>query len=100
MATYVLLGTWTEQGAKDFANAPARARANAEAAAAMGGRIVATYWTMGKYDFVAIVEAPDDESMSVGALANLARGNVRSVTMRAFTEPEFEAIVARATAAG
>jgi uncharacterized protein with GYD domain len=42
MATFVILGNWTEQGVKNFAEAPARAKANASAAAAMGGRIVGT----------------------------------------------------------
>ena len=100
MATYVVLGNWTEQGVKDFAGAPARARANAEAAAAMGGRIVATYWTMGEYDFVTIVEAADDATVTAGLLVLGAAGNARTVTMRAFVESEMEAIVAAAASAG
>ena len=58
MATFVVLGNWTAEGVKAYADAPARAKANEAAAAAMGGRIVATYWTLGKYDFVSIIEAP------------------------------------------
>ena len=100
MATFVVLGNWTAEGAKAYADAPARARANAEAAAAMGGRIVATYWTLGKYDFVSIIEAPSDESVTVGMLINGARGFSRTVTMRAFTMDEMEGIVAQASAAG
>ena len=100
MATFVVLGNWTAEGAKAYADAPARARANAEAAAAMGGPIVATYWTLGKYDFVSIIEAPSDESVTVGMLINGARGFSRTVTMRAFTMDEMEGIVAQASAAG
>jgi uncharacterized protein with GYD domain len=99
MATFVVLGNWTAEGAKAYADAPARARANEEAAAAMGGRIVATYWTLGKYDFVTIVEAPSDESVTVGMLLNGARGFSRTLTMRAFTMDEMEGIVAQAKAA-
>ena len=74
MATFIVLGSWTAEGAKAYADAPARAKANAEAAAAMGGRIVATYWTLGKYDFVSIIEAPSDEAMTAGLLVAAARG--------------------------
>ena len=100
MATFIVLGNWTEQGAKDFAGSPARAKANEEAAAAMGGRIVATYWTLGQYDFVTIVEAPDDAAATAGMLVLGAAGNVRTVTMRAFVQAEMEAIVAAASGAG
>jgi uncharacterized protein with GYD domain len=100
MATFVVLGNWTAEGAKAYADAPARAKANAEAAAAMGGRIVANYWTLGKYDFVSVIEAPSDEVMTAGLLVAAARGTSRTVTMRAFTIDEFEGIVAQAKAAG
>lgn len=99
MATFVVLGNWTAEGVKAYADAPARARANEEAAAAMGGRIVATYWTLGTYDFVTIIEAPSDESVTVGMLLNGARGFSRTLTMRAFTMDEMEGIVAQAKAA-
>jgi uncharacterized protein with GYD domain len=100
MATFVILGNWTEQGAKNFAEAPARAEANRAAAAAMGGRVVGTYWTLGPYDFVSIVEAPDDESLTAGMLVLGAAGNARSVTMRAFDSAELEAIIAMTKTAG
>lgn len=100
MATFVVLGNWTAEGAKAYADAPARAKANVEAAAAMGGRIVGTYWTLGQYDFVSIIEAPSDESMTAAILLNGARGFGRTVTMRAFTMSEFEGIIGQAKAAG
>jgi uncharacterized protein with GYD domain len=99
MAAFVVLGNWTAEGAKAYADAPARAKANAEAAAAMGGRIIGTWWTMGKYDFVSIVEAPDDESMTVGALISGAAGFARTMTMRAYSEDEMAGLVATAKAA-
>jgi uncharacterized protein with GYD domain len=99
MATFVVLGNWTAEGVKAYADAPARARANEAAAAAMGGRIVATYWTLGKYDFVTVIEAPSDEAVAVGLLLSGARGFSSTVTMRAFTMDEMEGIVAQAQAA-
>jgi uncharacterized protein with GYD domain len=100
MATFVVLGNWTAEGAKAYADSPNRAKANAEAAAAMGGRVVATYWTLGQYDFVSIIEAPSDESLTVGMLLSGARGFSRTETLRAFTQAEFEGIVGQAKAAG
>lgn len=100
MATFVVLGNWTAEGVKAYADAPARAAAAAAAAEAMGGRIVGTYWTLGRYDFVSIIEAPSDESVTVGMLLNGARGFGRTETLRAFTTSEFEGIVAQAKAAG
>ena len=100
MATFIILGNWTEQGAKKYAEAPARAKANVAAVAAMGGRVVGTYWTLGAYDFVSIVEAPDDTTVTAGLLVLGAAGNARTVTMRAFDSSEMEKIVATAKAAG
>jgi uncharacterized protein with GYD domain len=100
MATFVVLGNWTAEGAKTYAESPARARANADAAASMGGRVVATYWTLGQYDFVSIVEAPSDESMTVGMLLAGARGYARTCTLRAFTIDEMDSIVAQASTTG
>jgi len=70
------------------------------AVAAMGGRVVGTYWTLGSYDFVSIVEAPDDATVTAGLLVLGAAGNARTVTMRAFDASEMEKIVATAKAAG
>jgi uncharacterized protein with GYD domain len=100
MATFVVLGNWTAEGVKAYADSTARAKANEAAAAAMGGRVVATYWTLGKYDFVSIIEAPSDESVTVGMLVSGARGFSRTVTMRAFTMDEMDGIIAQAKAAG
>ncbi len=99
MATFIVLGNWTEKGVQEFADAPARARAAQESAKAMGGEIVATYWCLGQYDFVTVVQAPTDESMVVGNLITAARGTVRTTTMRVFDIDEMEAIVKQASAA-
>jgi len=52
------------------------------------------YLTMGQYDIVGVIEAPDDETMAKVALALGALGNFRTETMRAFSEEEYRAIVA------
>ena len=58
-----------------------------------GGDMKGLYYTMGQYDTVAIVEAPDDETITRLALGVGARGNIRTETLRAFTDEEFFGIV-------
>jgi len=48
---------------------------------------------MGRYDAVAIVEAPSDEVVARIALGNASTGNIRSETLQAFTEDEYRKII-------
>ncbi len=50
----------------------------------MGIKIVEEYWTMGAYDAVVVVEAPDDETVSAFMLKVGSLGNVRRQTLRVF----------------
>jgi uncharacterized protein with GYD domain len=59
-------------------------------------RVKEIYWTIGPYDLVAIVEAPDPEALASGLLRLGALGNVRSTTMRALDRAEAEAVIAKA----
>jgi uncharacterized protein with GYD domain len=49
-------------------------------------KIVEEFWTMGTYDVVVVVEAPNDETMSAFMLKDGSLGNVKSHTMRAFRQ--------------
>ncbi|MGH2407394.1 MAG: GYD domain-containing protein [Candidatus Limnocylindrales bacterium] len=100
MAAFITLGNWTQEGIKSYADSPARAKAIEAAVAGMGGRVIGTWWTMGPYDFVSIIETDDAESLTVGMLISGARGFARTMTMRAFSEEEMANLVARASAAG
>ena len=93
MPTYVNLITWTEQGVRDFKDSPKRARAFTDAAKQMGCRVRSVYWTLGPYDIVSTVEAPDDETATALALRVASLGNVRTTTLRAFDQGEFTQIV-------
>ena len=53
------------------------------------------YWTLGQFDVVAIIDAPNDESATAFSLAIGAAGNVRTQTMRAFSKDEIGAIVSK-----
>jgi uncharacterized protein with GYD domain len=95
MATYIVLGSFTDQGVKNVQKSPERARAFQAQAAQAGVQIRGIYWTMGPYDFVVISEAPDEEALTAGLLKLAGHGNVRTQTMRAFDVEAMERIIAR-----
>ncbi len=94
-ATFVGLLNWTEQGVKSFRDSPKRADAVAELAKKYGATIKAQFWTLGEYDIVVIIEAPDPESFTAFALELGSLGNVRTVSLRAFDQSEIERIIAK-----
>lgn len=93
MAKFVVLMNWTEQGARSAKETVKRARAARHAFEALGVRMTDISWTLGQYDVVVTLEAPDDETAIRAGLAIAAEGNVRSTTLRAFTEKEMEQIL-------
>jgi uncharacterized protein with GYD domain len=84
MATFIMLCTFTHQGATGIKEAPARIRANAERAAAAGLTVRDVYFTLGGYDQVVIFDAPDDETAALSAMMLGQQGNLRTTTLRAF----------------
>lgn len=93
MAKYVLLGNWTDQGVRDVKNTVKRSRAARETFAAMGVNAREWFFTLGQYDVILTVEAPDDETLTRACLALAMQGNLRTTTLRGFGEKEMEAIV-------
>jgi uncharacterized protein with GYD domain len=93
MPTYVGLLRYTEQGIKAIKDGTKRRVAAEKAVKAMGGRIVHTYLTLGRYDLVSIIEAPDDETAAKIALMTGTQGFVSTETMRAFTEAEYDRLI-------
>ncbi|MGH8975120.1 MAG: GYD domain-containing protein [Acidimicrobiia bacterium] len=92
MANYVILINWTAQGiasGKDSLNRASKAAATLKK---LGGRMKTIMWTIGPYDAVSLIEAPDDETVTAFCLAVGAEGNVRTTTMRAFDRNEMGAI--------
>jgi uncharacterized protein with GYD domain len=92
MPTYISMLRYTQQGISSIKNAPARIDAAKEAYRKSGGELKAIYLTLGQYDLVAIAEMPNDEAVARMALALGSQGNIRSETMRAFSETEFRKI--------
>ena len=96
MPTYVTLLNWTDQGIQNYKDTAKRAEAFAAAAQKLGAKLLSLHWTVGSYDLVAVVEAPDDETVTAVLLQLGGVGNVRTTTLRAFGREEMVRIVAKA----
>lgn len=95
MATYISLCNFTDQGIRSIKDSTKRADAVQAAAAKFGAKMTQLYWTLGQYDLVAVIEAPDDASVAAFGLAIGSAGNVRIETLRAFNEDEMAGILRR-----
>jgi uncharacterized protein with GYD domain len=94
MNTYMILFNYTEQGIRTVREAGSRLDGLKRTLRELGGEVQAFYLTMGPYDTVALVTLPDDATMAKLALSLGSVGNVRTLTMRAFPEAEYRAILA------
>lgn len=95
MATYVNLMKLTEQGRRNYKDTVARAEDYWAAIKKAGGRVVQEVWTAGEYDIITLFEAPDDETAAALALQVSSLGNVRTMTVRAFTADEMRTIISK-----
>lgn len=93
MPTYVTLVKWSDEGAKTVKDTVQRARQVRADFQRRGITRFDVLWTQGRYDIVAIAEAPDDQTLTAALLALATRGTVRTETMRAFDESEMEQIL-------
>ncbi len=95
MATYIVLGTYAEQGIKNIKDTVKRTEAVKEMAKKAGVTLKETYWTLGQVDLVGVFEAPDDETMTAFSLSVAKLGNVRTQTLRAFSAAEMGKILGK-----
>jgi uncharacterized protein with GYD domain len=95
MATYIMLANFTDQGIRKVQDSPKRADAFKDMAKKCGATVKDVFWTLGEYDVVAVVEAPDDISMTALGLSSGALGNVRTQTLRAFTHADMKTIIGK-----
>jgi uncharacterized protein with GYD domain len=95
MPTYVSLLNFTDQGIRTVTETLDRAERTAEIAQRHGASLEQIYWTVGPYDIVAIIEAPDDESATSALLEMGSWGNIRTTTLRAFDRQEMSGIIER-----
>jgi uncharacterized protein with GYD domain len=89
MATYILLSTLTDEGAKTIKRNPGRIKEVNKELAEMGVTVGAQYVTLGPYDFVNIVEGPDNETMARVSAELASRGSVKILTMSAIPIDDF-----------
>jgi len=97
MATYIVLGQFTDQGIRNVKETGKRAEALKETAKRFGATVKEVYWTLGHYDVATIVEAPDDASATAFLLSVAALGNVRTQSLRAFSAGEMDQILGKMT---
>ncbi len=93
MSTYFILANWTEQGIKDIKASPKRLRAAKRLAKDCGVKFRSYHMTLGQYDGIAIVEAPNDEAVAKFVLTLGSAGNIRTTTLKGFTEQEYREII-------
>jgi uncharacterized protein with GYD domain len=95
MPTYIMLANFTDQGIRNVKDSPKRADVFKNAAKKAGATVKEVFWTLGQYDVVAIVEAPDDVSMTAVGLGIGKLGNVRTQTLRAFSAADMKNILGK-----
>jgi uncharacterized protein with GYD domain len=93
MPTYISLLKMTTEGAKNVKSLIQRQRDAVKAAQAAGVKVHGTWMTLGRYDLVSVVEAPDDATMARVALQVGKNGNFSTETLKAFNEAETEKII-------
>lgn len=94
MAKYILLTNWTEQGIKNVKESPKRLDAAKALAKKLGGELTKFYMTTGSYDMLVVLNLPDDEAAAKFALTLGKLGNVRTTTLKAFSEDSYRSIIA------
>ncbi len=95
MATFIVLGNFTDQGIRGIKESPKRSDAFKALAAKAGCKVKDIFWTLGHYDIVTIVEAPDTATATSLGLAVASLGNVRTETLTAFSADEFGRILGK-----
>jgi uncharacterized protein with GYD domain len=93
MATFILLESFTDQGIRNVKGTVSRSADFRALARKQGGIIKEVFWTQGRYDVVAILEAPNEETAAAIALNLASAGNIRLQTLRAFTPEEMQRIL-------
>ncbi|HEY7493812.1 MAG TPA: GYD domain-containing protein [Candidatus Tectomicrobia bacterium] len=89
MATYILLSSLTDDGAETIKKNPERIKEVNQELARMGVMVTAQYAVLGPYDFVNIVEAPDNATIARVSAEMAARGSVKIMTLAALPIDDF-----------
>jgi uncharacterized protein with GYD domain len=93
MATYIMLSTLTDEGSVTLKTKPDRIKEVNKEIEGMGVKITAQYATLGIYDFVNILEAPDNDTIAKVSVELGSRGSVRLTTLPAISIDHFISIL-------
>ncbi len=93
MPTYVSLINWTDQGIRNIKDSPKRLDAAKKTLKDLGGELKSFYMTQGAFDAMFIVEVPSDDVLAKWLLKTGSAGNVRTTTVKAYTEGEYRKIM-------
>jgi uncharacterized protein with GYD domain len=85
MPTYVMLTNLTAEGVRTLKNNPGRVAEVNKEVEQIGAKVVAQYATLGQYDFVTVVEAPDEKTMAKVSIELGSRGTMASQTLTAIS---------------
>jgi uncharacterized protein with GYD domain len=93
MRNYVVLINWAEQGIKNVKDTVKRAKSFGSALEKAGCKSLGFYYTIGRYDMVSVIEAPNDEAVASVLLSTGSLGNIRTETLKAFSTAEAANII-------
>lgn len=93
MAEYIMLLKFTAKGIETYKDAPNRLIAAKKIFEGSGGKLKSCHVVLGRYDFVCVAEAPDDEAIAKISLQISSLGNVKIETLRAFNENQYISMV-------
>jgi uncharacterized protein with GYD domain len=93
MATYIMLCNWTDQGIRHVKDSPDRLEAAKELCRQHGAEMTSFYMTIGGYDMVVFIDAPNDDTFAKIALSLGKGGNIRTTSLKAFDEAQYRQII-------
>jgi uncharacterized protein with GYD domain len=91
MPTYLMLTNLTAEGVRTLKNNPGRTAEVNKEVEQMGGKVLAQYATLGQYDFVTVIEAPDEKVMAKISIELGSRGTMTSQTLSAMAAEDLSA---------
>ena len=95
MARFIMLASYTDQGIAKIQDTLKRTENVKALAEKAGVTLLESYWTLGAFDVVGVLDAPDDETMTAFSLSIAKLGNVRTQTLRAFTAEDMRKVLDR-----
>lgn len=93
MSIYMLLCNYTDQGVRTIKDLPTRRAASREKASKLGVEIKSAWLALGAYDVILQLEARDEETVAKFVLSLATMGNLRTTTLRLFSDADYEKIV-------